>query len=597
MNGARRTSGVWAALALIGCAASAANAGAGTTPSPGTVAPTPAEMEILSDAKDAPVSIMVFSDYACPYSGKFYVQLAALEKKYPSRLRVMLRQLPLEIHEQSPIAHEAALAAAAQGKLAAMSALLFANQNRLDRDSLLSYAKQIQLDVPLFQKALESHMYRPIVDEDVQEARALGIDSTPTIFLNGQKLTGFQTLDVLDKAVARELANAGAPQSGASEAATAQGEPVIGPEMLAKLTKGAAEVRGAAGAPVTIIEFSDFQCPFCRQTVKPLEDLLAARPNQVRLIFRSYPLEFHQYSELAHEAALAAGAQGKFWQMHDLIFSNQRSLERADLDRFAQQLELDMTAFQHALDQHTYAGEIAADRALGNELAVEGTPTLFINGKRLMGAQSLAELEQLVDQQARLANGETVQEGTLAAATAVEDTHFVVAGSSAAPIHVTWFTDVRSALAGRAAILLQSMIDAYPGQLNVEYKTMQLASHPDAELASRALLAAGGQQKFWPMYELLAGSDAPLDRNDLLTKAAALGIDASAFAMALDSSATSQAIERDQAEETRRAVTGSPAMFIGGARIDGLQPLRVYREAIDAAISAQVGTQAASAAR
>ena len=74
MNGVRRTSGVWAALALIGCAASAANAGAGTTPSPGTVAPTPAEMEILSDAKDAPVSIMVFSDYACPYSGKFYVQ-------------------------------------------------------------------------------------------------------------------------------------------------------------------------------------------------------------------------------------------------------------------------------------------------------------------------------------------------------------------------------------------------------------------------------------------------------------------------------------------------------------------------------------------
>ena len=548
----------------------------------------PAGLEVLYAGSDAPISIVVFSDYACPYSSQLYFQLEKLEKEYPSRLRVMMKQMPLQIHPQSPLAHEAALAAAAQGKLSAMSELLFANQGRLDRDSLLTYAREIHLDSEAFRTALDTHQYRPMVEEDLLEASALGIDATPTLFLNGHRLDGFQDLKNLEEITGKELAKndaAGQTAPQQAESSAAAGADSIAPDLFSRLTQSAAEARGPATAPVTIVEFSDFQCPFCRQTVQPLEDLLAQRPGEVRLIFRSFPLDFHQYSELAHEAALAAGAQGKFWPMHDLIFAHQSRLERADLVRYAAQLGLDMAAFEHALDAHVYAGQIAADRALGAQFDVTGTPTLFINGKRLTGARSLVELESLADEQARIAQGSAAQEAVVAPKPE-QDTDFVVLGADSAPIRVLWFTDVRSPLALRAAALLREIDQAYPGQLRIEYKTMELASHADAELAGRALLAAGSRQRFWPMFEALAQSHATLDRDAVARHASALGLDAAGFPASLDGAAVTEAIERDQAEATRRAVTGSPAIFIGAVRIDGLQPLHVYKEAIEAALAA-----------
>jgi protein-disulfide isomerase len=561
-----------------------------------TASPAPsAALEILTGPADAAVSIVVFSDYSCPYSSQLYFQLEALEKKYPAQLRAMLKQLPLEIHPQSPLAHEAALAAAAQGKLGAMSELLFANQKRLDRDSLLAYARQLHLDMPAFRQAMDSHLYRPLVEEDLLEARALGIDSTPTIFLNGHRLDGFQSLEVLDKEVAQELVKQNDAQTIDASAAGEENNESIGQALFDKLKESVSAVRGPATAPVTIVEFTDFQCPFCRQSAKPLEDLLAQRPNQVRLIFRSFPLDFHQYSELAHEAALAAGDQGKFWQMYDLLFANQSHLERADLLRYAEQLQLDVPAFEKALDAHTYAGAIASDRALGAQLDVNGTPTFFINGKRLTGVRTLVELEQLVDQEARVAQGAHTEQA--AVTPAKQDTNFLVLGSEASPIQVTWFTDVRSPLAMRAAALIHVIDQAYPGQLRVQYKSLQLANHADAELASRALIAAGSQQKFWPMYEALAASATQLDRDTVLKTAAAVGLEPQAFQEALNDPSITESIERDQAEVYRRAITGTPAIFIGGVRIDGLQPDRVYKSAIDAAFAARGEAQTAASGR
>jgi protein-disulfide isomerase len=559
-------------------------------------APAPAALEILYAGSEAPISIVVFSDYACRYSSQLYFQLEELEKEHPSQLRVMMKQTPLPIHPQSPLAHEAALAAAAQGKLAAMSELLFANQNRLDRDSLLAYARQLHLNSNAFRTALDTHEYRAIVEEDLLEAGALGIDATPTLFVNGHRLDGFQDLKALDEITNKELAKDDASRQAAPRQAESQANvdgDSIRPEVFARLAQSAAEVRGPATAPVTIVEFSDFQCPFCRQTVKPLEGLLAQRPNEVRLIFRSFPLDFHRYSELAHEAALAAGAQGKFWPMHDLIFASQSRLERADLLRYAAQLNLDMPAFEHALDAHIYAGQIAADRALGAELDVSGTPTMFINGKRLTGARSLVELEELADEQARIAHGSSTQQ-VVVAPKAEHDTDFVVLGSDSAPIPVLWFTDVRSPLAIRAAALLRAIDQAYPGKLRIEYKTMELANHADAELASRALLAAGARQKFWPMFEAIARRDIPLDRDAVVRESSAIGLDTASFPASLEDASVTESIELDQAEVARRAVTGSPAIFIGGVRIDGLQPLRVYKDSVEAALASHNSLAAAS---
>jgi protein-disulfide isomerase len=571
-------------------------------------------LEIVTGAAGAPVSIVVFSDYECPYSAQLYFQLKALEQSYPGRLRLMMRQVPLTIHPESPLAHEAALAAAAQGKLGEMSDLLFANQNRLDRDSLLADARQLGLNMAEFEQALDKHLFRPVVEEDLLEAEAMGIQSTPTLFLNGQRLNGVQSEDVLAKSVAQEIARAdalkpdalkSAPQAEAqTTAATLRDEGAISAEFFSQISRSATHVRGSAKAPVTIVEFSDFQCPFCRRAVKPIEDLLAARPSEVRLVYRNFPLDFHQFSEQAHEAALAAGAQGKFWPMHDLIFANQSQLQRADLLRYAAQLKLDVSAFERALDSHQYAGEIAADRALGVEAGVDGTPTLFVNGKRISGARSLVELEQLADQQAALvtpngsksAAADSQTAGVVVPTEEGKDTELVVLGPQSAPVHVTWFTDVRSPLAQRTAALLHAIDQANPGQIRIEFKTLQLANHPDAELASRALLAAAAQHRFWPMYEALAAASAEpgLDRAATLAKASAAGLDAQAFEAALDDASITDSLERDRAEEYRRSVFGSPSIFIADQRIDGLQPERVYQLAISAALAAHDKAKAQS---
>ena len=553
-----------------------------------------APSEILVDAPGAPVSIVVYSDYACPYSSKLYFTLEELEREFPDRLRVRMRQLPLAIHPQSPLAHEAAMAAAAQGKLAQMSELLFANQTALDRGALIAYASQLHLDAAAFRAALDSHAYLPVIADDRLEAQALGISSTPTTFLNGKRLDGAQSLEVLEKSVSAELAKADKNHAAPVRQSTSSDDDVSA-ALFAKLTNSAAEVRGAPNAPVTIVEFSDFQCPFCRQAVEPLEELLAARPGEVRLIFRSFPLDFHRFSRLAHEAALAAGAQGKFWQMHDLLFANQDKLERDDLIRYAAQLSLDLPAFENALDSHIYEGAIASDRTLGAQLDVAGTPTMFINGKRLGGARSLVELEQLVDEQARVARGEPAQQ--VVATAADEVTHLVVLGKADAPVRVAWFTDVRSQLAPQVAALVRDLDREYPGQLRVEFKTMQLANHADAELAGRALLAAEAQQKFWPMYDALAQSHVELDHDAIEQTAVNAGLDRTRFGAGMSDETVTTSIERDRAEEIRRAITGSPSIFIGDVRIDGLQPERVYKAAIDAALASRSAGQTASAGR
>src|SRR5260370_345238 len=123
---------------------------------------------------------------------------------------------------------------------------------------------------------------------------------------------------------------------------------------------------GSATAPVSLVEFSDFECPYCAETAPVVHQLLAAYPTQVRFAFKHYPLPMHKESPLAHEAALAAGDQGKFWEMHDLIFSTQSKLTRDDLIAKAKQLNLDVVRFTRDLDSHRFKAAIDSDRQEGN---------------------------------------------------------------------------------------------------------------------------------------------------------------------------------------------------------------------------------------
>jgi len=155
------------------------------------------------------------------------------------------------------------------------------------------------------------------------------------------------------------------------------------PEGKVELDLDGAHVRGAPMAPITIVEFSDFQCPFCGAAHPELSRLLRELDGQVKLVFKHYPLGAHARAVYAAHAAEAAARQGKFWEMHDLLFEHQRELEDADLMRYAQMLGLDMERFTADLASPEVEQKVNDDRKEGEALKLEGTPTIFVNGRLL----------------------------------------------------------------------------------------------------------------------------------------------------------------------------------------------------------------------
>jgi protein-disulfide isomerase len=176
------------------------------------------------------------------------------------------------------------------------------------------------------------------------------------------------------------------------------------PPRVAVATAGHA-THGPADAPVTIVEFADFECPFCGGLFSTLKTIELAYPGKVRFVYRHFPLtKIHPYAQKAAEAAVCAGEQGRFWEMHDSLFRSQRDLGVESLKRRAKELGVDAAAFDVCLDSGRTAARIKEDVSDAAKAGVRGTPTLFINGRMLLGNQPV-ELRAIIDDELRRAAG------------------------------------------------------------------------------------------------------------------------------------------------------------------------------------------------
>ncbi|MFH1752034.1 MAG: DsbA family protein [archaeon] len=176
-------------------------------------------------------------------------------------------------------------------------------------------------------------------------------------------------------------------------------------------------VKGNSNAPITIVEFSEFQCPYCGAAYGSNAALIAkfqesdpsweapygkvmqeyVDTGKVRYVFRDFPLSFHENAQKASEASQCAFEQDKFWEYHDLLFENQEALTVPDLKSYAEQLGLNTTQFNDCLDSGEYAQEVQDDLAYGQSIGVSGTPTFFINDKVIVGARGFADFKQLIE--------------------------------------------------------------------------------------------------------------------------------------------------------------------------------------------------------
>jgi protein-disulfide isomerase len=249
----------------------------------------------------------------------------------------------------------------------------------------------------------------------------VGANGTPTFFINGREFVGAQPFEAFKKVIDEEIAKAdkllasgtkaeelyaklNAQNVATAPAAPAPGAPPAEPPVQ-KVEVGNAPVKGPKNAPITIVAYSDFECPFCSRVLPTLKQIEEQYQGKVKVAFKNQPLPFHANAKPAAAAALAAHEQGKFWEMHDKLFANQRALDRASLEKYAQELGLNMGKFKAALDSGKYTQQIEADAAEGSRLGASGTPTFFINGRTLVGAQPLEAFKRVIDEELKKTGG------------------------------------------------------------------------------------------------------------------------------------------------------------------------------------------------
>ncbi len=363
--------------------------------------------------KDAKVTIVEFSDFECPFCSRVVPTLKEIEKNYPKDVAVVFVNQPLSFHAKARGAAAAFLAAHKQGKAWQMHDKMFENQQALLPADLEKHAKEIGLDVAKFKKDMADPATEKQIAADQTLAGQVGADGTPAFYINGRELSGAQPFPafktIIDEEIkkADDLLKKGTPAAqlydklteaniAAKPAAPAAGAaPAPGGKVDVQV--GAAPAKGPKNAPVTVIAFSDFQCPFCSRAVPLLKQVEENYKGKVRIAFKHLPLPFHDKAQVAAEASMAANEQGKFWEYHDKLFENQSALDRPSLEKYAAELGLNAAKFKAALDSGKYKKHVEDDAKLAGTIGATGTPTFFVNGKSVVGAVPFDQFKTTID--------------------------------------------------------------------------------------------------------------------------------------------------------------------------------------------------------
>lgn len=365
---------------------------------------------------DAPVTVVVFSDFECPYCNRGRSIVHDLRATLGDRVRVVWRNLPLARHAHARMAAEAAMEVHAQlGDEAfwRLHDILFAHQQRLDRDSLEGFAALVGADLTRLRAALDAHTHSAAVDADVAMAERLGVDGTPAFVVNGTRIDGAKPLSVFESLATTILARASDIADPRMVYAEMVRDPLPAPEAPARgefaqvhdvAIPVGAPARGGEQAAVVVQVFSDFQCPFCARVVPTLRALEETYGDRLRIVWRDFPLPFHanatQAAEAAREALAQRGAEG-FWRFHDALFAHQDedgALTLPMLEATARAQGLDAARMREALRDHRHLAAIRADVAAASATGVRmGTPAFFVNGHFMSGARPLDDFRARID--------------------------------------------------------------------------------------------------------------------------------------------------------------------------------------------------------
>lgn len=357
-------------------------------------------------AGDAAITIEEFSDFECPFCSRALPTINQLKAEYAGKINIVYKHFPLaQIHPNAAKAAEASECAKDQGKFWEMHDKMFENQKALGVTDLKRYAKELGMDSGKFDSCLDSGVKKSIVDKDQQEGITKGVSGTPTFFINGQKLVGAQPFESFKPVIDSILSGNAPAQPAANPQPTVPSQP--------QTYTGSIDndpVKGDKNAKVVIIEWSDFQCPYCERFYSQTLPGIVSEyidAGKVRFVYRDFPLSFHAQATPSAEASECANEQGKYWEFHDMLFENQASLGAENYKKWAADLGLDSAKFNDCVDTRKYKSEVEKDMSEGGAAGITGTPGFIVGviqsdgktviGQKVSGAQPFASFKSVID--------------------------------------------------------------------------------------------------------------------------------------------------------------------------------------------------------
>jgi protein-disulfide isomerase len=612
---------------------------------------------------NALVTMVVFSEFQCPFCSRMIPITEQMLREYPTQVRVVWRNLPLGFHPNAMPAAEAAMEAFAQGgneKFWRLHDILFQNQRELTRENLDRWAGEVGLDMTRYRAAMDGHTHQRAIEADAALAAQIGAQGTPNSFINGIQVTGAQPFEAFKAIIDAEIANAqrliasGTPaaniyaavtRGGLTRAAPAaapgaqpgaapqQARPQPDPNAVYRVpVEGRLPQQGPDDALVTLVLFSEFQCPFCSRVEPTVTRIVQEYGRDVRVVWMNNPLGFHPNAMPAAIAAMEAFEQGgnaKFWALHALLFEHQADLSRPNIETYAQQAGLNMAQLRAALDNNEHQAIITAQQQLAQGLGASGTPSFFINGRNLRGAQPFEAFKAVIDEELAKAralvaagtprarvyaetirNGHTTQQMLAApagaapgaaapAAAPARPTRVELAipagapskGPANAPVVIQEISDYQCPFCSRVLPTIEQLMTAFPNQIRLVWRDLPLPFHPNAHIAAQAareVQRQGGDEKFWAYNAKLFENQRDLTRETLERLATELGgINMAQFRQALDTERHKAAVDADMAAAQAVGINGTPGFVINGTVISGAVPYEQFEAAVRAALAAR----------
>ena len=461
----------------------------------------------------------------------------------------------------------------------------------------------------------------------------IGANGTPAFRINGVTVSGAQPFENFKKVIDQQLEEgAKLTKSGtkakdlystltkkfyqapeAPAAAPAGQKPAAAPEeddkTVWKVPVDAKDpVRGPADALVTVVEWSDFQCPFCKRvepTLKQIRDTYAA---DVRFVWKDNPLPFHNRAKPAATLARMAydqkGDKG-FWAVHDAMYAESADLQDAGLEKISGTVGLSWPSVKSAIDADKYKDQFSASGDLAMDLNARGTPHFFINGRRISGAQPFENFKKIIDDEetktkALVAKGiprAKVYDEIMKDAKGppppekkevpVAGKENPVKGSPTAKVVIQQFSDFQCPFCKRVEPTVDQIMQEYGSKVKVVWRNVPLDFHADAPLAAEAAYEAfvqKGNDGFWKFHDKLYDKQPDIKRPTLEQIAQEQGLDMAKFKAALDNSTHKDEIDKDKKIADAAGIRGTPGFTINGYFVSGAQPFQAFDKLIKLAL-------------